>query len=209
MRWLPAARRSSSAPTSKSSRCTRIIGSASGDRREQRDLVAFAQRVLGSDIILIDRDPYHSEIPQRLGISAAAGAQPIEQTRDIANFGRQGHLLLGAADARSQPREIKQPHESTSENGRKSTMLPTASSLAVSSKITSPSERTIEDRIPAPSLGYLTATTASPSRFRLARKYSRRPSFLRYAKPAGTEKRRGGEGAAPASRRTSGRASTT
>src|SRR2546427_5222253 len=105
MRWLPAVRRSSSTPTSKSSRCTRIIGSASGDRREERDLVAFPQRVLGSDIILIDRNPHDSQIPQRLGISAAAGAQPIEQTPDIANFGRQGNLLLGAADARSQPSE--------------------------------------------------------------------------------------------------------
>src|SRR3984893_11598294 len=206
MRWLPAASRSSSTPTLKSSRCTRIIGSASGDRREERDLVAFAQRVLGSDIVLIDRNAHDSEIPQRLGISAAAGAQPIEQPRDIANLGRQGDLLLGAADAGAQPGEIEQPHESTSENGRKSTMLPTASSLAPSSKITSPSERTIEVRIPAPSLGYLTATTASPSRFRLARKYSRRPSFLRQAKPERTENSRGGEGAAPASCRTSGRA---
>src|SRR6266436_4600 len=196
-------------PTSKSSRCTRIIGSASGDRREERDLVAFAQRVLGSDIVLIDRNPHDPQIPQRLGISAAAGAQPIEQRRDIANFGRQGDFFLGAADARSQPGEIEEPHEITSENGRKSTMLPTASSLAASSRMTSPSERTIEDRIPAPSLGYLEATTPAPSRFRVARKYSRRPSFLRQAKPAGTEKRRGGEGAAPASRRTSGRASTT
>src|SRR4029077_2804497 len=135
-------------PTSKSSRCTRIIGSASGDRREERDLVAFAQRGPGSDIILIYRNAHESEIAQCLGISAAAGAQPIEQPRDIANLGRQGDLLLGAADARSQPGEIKQPHESTSENGRKSTMLPTASSLVVSSRITSPSERTIEDRIP-------------------------------------------------------------
>src|SRR3984893_10081324 len=179
MRWLPAASRSSSTPTSKSSRCRRIIGSASGDRWEQGDLVAFAQRVLGSDIILIDGNAHDSEIPQRLGISAAAGAQPIEQTRDIPNFGRQGDLLLGAPDARSQPGEIEQPHGITSENGRKSTRLPTASSLTASSRMTSPSERTIEDRIPAPSLGYLRATTASPSRFRLARKYSRRPSFLR------------------------------
>src|ERR1700730_12835423 len=85
---LPAASRSSSTPTSKSPRCTRIIGSASGDGREERDLVAFAQRVLGSDIVLIDGNPHDSEIPQRLGISAAAGAQPIEQTRDIPNFGR-------------------------------------------------------------------------------------------------------------------------
>src|SRR6516164_5544505 len=109
----------------------------------------------------------------------APRAQPIEQPRDIVDLGRQCDFFFGAADARPEPGEIEQFHPITSEKGRKSTVVPTVSSLAASSRMTSPSDRTIEDRIPAPSLAYLTATTASPLRARLARKYSRRPGFLR------------------------------
>src|SRR6516162_1996034 len=109
----------------------------------------------------------------------APPAQPIEQPRDIVDPGRQRDFFFGAADARSQPGEIEQFHPITSEKGRKSTMVPTVSSLAASSNMTRPSDRTIEERIPAPSLAYLTATMASPFRSRLARKYSRRPGFLR------------------------------
>jgi hypothetical protein len=69
---LPAASRSSSVPTSKSSRCTRIIALASGHRREDCDLVTLPDRVLEPDIVLIDRHPDDRKITQRLGISSAA-----------------------------------------------------------------------------------------------------------------------------------------
>src|SRR5437773_1767935 len=46
-------------------------------------------------------------------------------------------------------------HPNTSENGRKSTVMPTATSLRLSSRMTKPSDCTIDDRMPAPSRGYL------------------------------------------------------
>src|SRR5215469_13893651 len=179
MRCLPAASRSSSALTSKSSRCTRIIGSASSDRREDRNLVSLPHGMFGPYVVLVDRDADHREVPQRLAVAATAGPQPVEQSRHVPNIGWQLHLLFGTTDARSQPGEIEELHPITSEKGKKSTIVPMASELAASLKMTRPSERTTEERIPAPSLGYLIATTASPSRSRLARKYSRRPDFLR------------------------------
>src|SRR5208282_3766973 len=109
----------------------------------------------------------------------APPAQPTEQPRDIVDLGRQCDFFFGAADARPQPGEIEQFHPITSEKGRKSTMVPTVSSLTASSSMTRPSDRTIEERIPAPSFSYLTATTLWPWRSRLARRYSRRPGFLR------------------------------
>src|SRR5438477_123353 len=65
-------RSSSSAPTSKSSRCTRIIALASGHRREDRDLVTLPDGVIEPDIVLVDRHPDDRKITQRLGISIAA-----------------------------------------------------------------------------------------------------------------------------------------
>src|SRR5215472_9944568 len=169
MRWLPAVRRASSTPMSKSSRCTRIIASASGYRREDRDLVHIAQRVLPSDIVLVDGDAHHRQVAQRLGIAGATRLQPAQQPGHIADFRRQRQFLLGAADARAKPSEIEDLHPSTSKKGRKSTMAPGARLLVASSRMTRPSDCTIEDRMPAPSRGYLTATKASPSRRSRAR----------------------------------------
>src|SRR5438270_9295748 len=179
IRGLPAARSSISAPTSKSSRCTRIIALTSGYRREDCDLVTLPDGVLEPDIVLIDRDPDHRKVTQRLGISAAARPQPIEQPCHVLHSRRQVGFLFGAADARAQPGKIKQLHPITSENGRKSTVMPGATSLVSSSTTTSPSDRVIEERMPAPSLRYLAATRSFPSRSRLALTYSRRPGFLR------------------------------
>src|ERR1700732_5329829 len=109
----------------------------------------------------------------------ASPTQPIEQLRDVVDLRRQRDFFFGTTDAPPQPGEIEQLHPITSEKGRKSTVVPTVSSLAASSRMTRPSDRTTEARIPAPSLAYLTATWASPLRFRLTRKYSRRPGFLR------------------------------
>src|SRR5215472_11315251 len=103
MRWLPAVRRASSVPTSKSSRCTRIIASASGNRREDRNLVAFLQRMFIPDIVLIDRHPDDRKVPQRFGISAAPRPKPVKEASHVTNPGRQFDLFLGAPNARPQP----------------------------------------------------------------------------------------------------------
>src|SRR3954471_14164100 len=93
IRGLPAARRSSSVPTSKSSRCTRIIALASGHRREYRDLVTLPDGVLEPDIVLIDGHPDNRKIAQSLGISATAGSQPIEQPSHVLHSRRQVGFL--------------------------------------------------------------------------------------------------------------------
>src|SRR5437870_4052644 len=113
--WSPAASRSSSTPVSKSSRCTRIICSASvlapSYGREQRDLVALADRMVAPDIVLVHRDPDNREVAQCLGVTGAASAQPFEEPRDVAHSRRQRQLLLGLPDTRPQPGEIQQLHD--------------------------------------------------------------------------------------------------
>src|SRR5579883_2315418 len=141
---------------SKSSRCTRIIALASGHRREDRHLVLIGERVVAPDIFLVDRDPHDREVAQRLRVPRTARAEPVEQ-----------------------PGEIEDLHPNTSEKGRKSQISPGSSAAVASPTTTRPSERTIEDRMHAPSRGYLTATSAAPSRSSRARRYSRRPGFLR------------------------------
>src|SRR5579863_6448089 len=179
MRVLPRLSASNSAPTSKSSRCTRIIGSPSGHRREERDLVAVRERMAAPDIIVIDRDADRLGFRERLAPAGAARPQPLDKARDIAHLGGQHHLLLGDADARAQPGEIEQLHPITSAKERKSTTAPGITAPAASPRMTSPSELTIEERMPAPSRRNFSATRTSPSRLRLARRYSRRPGFLR------------------------------
>src|SRR6185437_15246744 len=80
-----------SAPISKSSRWTRIIASASGHRRKQRDLVAGADRVARLDIFLIDRDADHREILERRGKSRTAALQPAQQPGHVGDPGGQLH----------------------------------------------------------------------------------------------------------------------
>src|ERR1700730_14899103 len=130
IREFRAARRSSSPIASFASRCTRIIALASGHRRENCDLVTLTDGVLEPDITLIDRHPDDRKISQRLGISAAARPQPIEQACHVLHSRRQVNFLFGASDPRTQPLEINHIHPITSENGRKSTIPPGASSLA-------------------------------------------------------------------------------
>src|SRR5215831_5329837 len=120
--------RSSSAPTSKSSRCTRIIPSTPGHRWEQGDLVTFPDRMCEPDILLINGDANEPEVSQRLGMPVAAPPQPIEQPRHIIDLRRQSDVFLGAANARPQPSKIEKLHPITSEKGRKSTTVPAVSS---------------------------------------------------------------------------------
>src|SRR5689334_11013809 len=114
IRELPAANRSSSRPTSKSSRCTRIMALAPGNRREDGDLVAFSHWVLESDIVMVDRDTDDREIAQCLGISAAARSEPVEEAGYVPYFRRRFDLLLGAADTCPQPGKIQKLHPITS-----------------------------------------------------------------------------------------------
>jgi len=86
----------------------------------------------------------------------------------------------------------------------KSITEPAAKSPASSSNTASPSDRRIDDKITEPSCGYFIATRPLPPRSRLARRYSRRPGFLRWPKPARTGNSFGGVNAAPASFRISG-----
>src|SRR5439155_5854135 len=153
---------------------------ASSYGREQRDLVTLADRVIAPVIVLVHRDPDDRQVAQCLGVTAAAAAQPFEERRDVTHPGGQRQLLLGLPDPRPQPGEIQQLHDpNTSENGKNSTIAPGTSSLRLSSRTANPSDCTIEDRMPAPSFGYLRATMAPSSRARVARRYSRRPAFLR------------------------------
>src|SRR5579859_6444562 len=99
----PAAKAESSAPGSKAAPWTRIMRSAAGHGREQGHLVARRQRVLGPDVILVDRDPDDRAVGQRQGIAGAARLQPGEQLADIAHRGGRLDALLGQADPAPQP----------------------------------------------------------------------------------------------------------
>src|SRR4029079_6406132 len=112
----------------------------------------IADRVVASDIFLVDRHPDHRQVAQRVGIAPPAPSQPLQQRSGVAHLFRQRQLLFGMTDPGAQPGEIQQLHEpNTSENGRKSTSVPGAISFMLSSRITKPSDCTIEDRMPAPS----------------------------------------------------------
>src|SRR5262245_59481602 len=65
-----------SAPTSKSSRCTRIISLPAGDRREDGDLVAGRDRMIERHIGLVHRDADDRQVLQRLGVARRARFQP-------------------------------------------------------------------------------------------------------------------------------------
>src|SRR5690606_16066776 len=97
-RWLPRLSAASSAPASKGSRCTRTAMSASGDWREQRDLVAWCDRVARLGVLLVDRDADRPGILESLRETGPAARQPGEQLADRRHALRQGDLLLGGAD---------------------------------------------------------------------------------------------------------------
>src|SRR5690348_3855517 len=109
---LPRVSASSSAPMSKSSRCTRIIASASGDRREERHFVAGTDGMIPGDIFLVDRDADDRAVAERLGEAGPARLQPVEQSGHGGDTRRRLERLLGLADLLAQPREIKDLHAS-------------------------------------------------------------------------------------------------
>ncbi len=123
----------------------------------------------------------------------------IKPGRPVALGQLNGVPLIGLPDAGPQPGKIQQlyvnrgplarsaggtpavhhGHPKTSENGKNSTTAPGTSSVRLSSRTAKPSDCTIEERMPAPSFGYFWAIMAPPSRASVARRYSRRPAFLR------------------------------
>src|SRR6266851_5200873 len=79
------------------------------------------------------------------------------------------HLTPALSAPRGGEGEDQRPdHPNTSEKGKNSTIPPGTSSLRPSSRTAKPSDCTIEERMPAPSFGYLRATMAPSSRSRVA-----------------------------------------
>src|SRR5579863_2904332 len=99
-----------SAPGSKSSRWTRIIASASGDRREECDLVARLHAMRVADIFAIDRDAHEFRIVQRLGVVGPTRLQPINELGDGRDRARRIDGLFRGSDSLPQRGEIEDFH---------------------------------------------------------------------------------------------------
>src|SRR5690348_10203905 len=99
-----------SAPGSKSSRWTRIIRSASGDRREEGDLVAGFEAMVVGDVFAIDRDAHELGVGQRALVIRPARFQPIDELRHGRDRARGIEILFGGADLLPQPGEIEEFH---------------------------------------------------------------------------------------------------
>src|SRR5688572_13887311 len=76
-----------SAPTSKSSRWTRIMASPSGHRREDGDLVARGDGMIVLHVGLVHRHAHHREILQCLGMAGRTGLEPVEQALHVLHLG--------------------------------------------------------------------------------------------------------------------------
>src|SRR5260370_35257304 len=90
---------------SKSSRWTRIIASASGDRRKEGDLVTVTDGMARLDVFLVDGDAHHRKILERLGEAGAAPPQPAGQRRDVADTGGHRDILPRGAGPPRHPGE--------------------------------------------------------------------------------------------------------
>src|SRR5271154_1471394 len=158
---LPRVRLSISRPTSKSSRCTRII-SAPRHRWEDGYFVAGLQREIPADRAAVDRDAQGPAVLQGLGEARPPRLEPIDQGPDRGHAGGQIEGFLGLADLGLEPGEIEQlhqghlgrragacnPHAITSLKGRKSTGDPSSTCDTPSPIWISPSDSTIEVNIP-------------------------------------------------------------
>src|SRR5690606_10045453 len=107
---LPRVSAAISAPTSNGSRWTRITGSPSGYRREQCDLVAGPDRMVGADILLVDRASHDGPVGECRGMARAAGGQPIDELSGRGDVPRRINILLTEPDPGAQPREIEHLH---------------------------------------------------------------------------------------------------
>src|SRR6516164_624419 len=108
---LPCVNAASSAPRSKSSRCTRTVNSPSRYRREQGHLVGRPQPMIPADIVLVDRHAHDPLVLERFGESRAARLQPIKESRHRGDIARQLDLFLGLADLGTEPSEIQHFHQ--------------------------------------------------------------------------------------------------
>ena len=99
----------SSAPRSKSSRCTRTAISAPGHRREEGHLARAADR--GGEVgeLLVDGDPHRAQVGEGAGIALLAAAQLLDQLGDGGGAG-----LDGLASAR---RPARAPRRSSAASG--------------------------------------------------------------------------------------------
>src|SRR5262245_38155350 len=103
----PAARRRTSAPTSKSSRCTRTLkASASRHRGKEGDLAGAGQVGRWLDVDLIDGGPDDLGARERVRVLGALPLEPGHQLPHCADFGRQIENLLGLAGLLAHPGEI-------------------------------------------------------------------------------------------------------
>src|SRR5215469_18174261 len=83
---------------------------ASGNRREERDLVAGTNRRLGARDVVIDCDTHRAAGRQLGGPRAAAPRQPGEERGYGGYITRQIHLYTGRAEDFAQTGEINELH---------------------------------------------------------------------------------------------------
>src|SRR5262245_55119978 len=103
----PAARRRTSAPTSKSSRCTRTLkASASRHRGKKSDFAGAGQIGRRLDVDLIDGGADDLGARKSLRVLGALPLEPSHQLAHCADAGRQIENLLGLAGLLAHPGEI-------------------------------------------------------------------------------------------------------
>src|SRR5215469_12833455 len=168
MAVLPRVRFSISRPTSKSSRCTRIMAASTARHgRKQRHFVARLKPEIPADMAAIDGDAQRPPVLECFGETGPARLEPVDQRGRRRNAGGEIEGFLGLAAIGLEPGEIQKPHGAdlgagarrrkpyamTSLKGRKSTVPPSSTWLNPSGISTRPSDSTIEVRMPAPSRG--------------------------------------------------------
>src|SRR5574340_1721685 len=101
-RGLPRVSAAISAPTSKSSCCTRTLTSASGHRRKERHFIAVADGMVGVRHFLIDRHAQVLEARQhcpRLAARGEMGTQSAHAGHVLRQLDALGALSHGFAQA--------------------------------------------------------------------------------------------------------------
>src|SRR3954468_14145044 len=96
-----------SAPMSKSSRCRRTVNSASGHRREERDLARTGDDGIRLHMRAVDCGADHLGVLERVGVLLAASGKPRDEFTDRAHASRRIDLLFRLADALAHPGEVE------------------------------------------------------------------------------------------------------
>ena len=125
--------------------------SATRDGREEGDLVAVGERVVGLRHRLVDRAQHRALGRKRLGPDTAAPAQPATQPTGVGDAGRERDGFLGQTQLLAQAGEVADAdHASSSLKGMKSTASPRRSTrpsgtiarpLAQATELSTPDER--------------------------------------------------------------------